>query len=225
MPDSDNEPQALKEVLEGLALSQRPQRTEGAETGDDAPHAFWDTQPVPHAGEDLTTIDVSQMGPIDPADMDAVRKEPYNLPPSFEWSDVDLGDAAQAKELYTLLHENYVEDGDQMFRFDYSVPFLKWALQPPGSLIEWMVGVRVSQTKKLVAFISCTPAVLTVHGTRVQPHHALASSATDKVDAFAAAPSATGVGVEGNATVNDGDVAAAGSSSAAICTTSANLAL
>eukprot|EP00900_Chrysochromulina_parva_P025526 jgi/Chrpa1/7607/Chrysochromulina_OHIO_Genome00003646-RA len=46
MPDSDNEPQALKEVLEGLALSQRPQRTEGAETGDDAPHAFWDTQPV-----------------------------------------------------------------------------------------------------------------------------------------------------------------------------------
>jgi hypothetical protein len=131
MPDSDNEPQALKEVLEGLALSQRPQRTEGAETGDDAPHAFWDTQPVPHAGEDLTTIDVSQMGPIDPADMDAVRKEPYNLPPSFEWSDVDLGDAAQAKELYTLLHENYVEDGDQMFR-------LLSALLEVGSATTWI---------------------------------------------------------------------------------------
>ena len=30
-------------------------------------------------------------------------------------------DDAEVQELYTLLHENYVEDGDQMFRFDYSV--------------------------------------------------------------------------------------------------------
>ena len=53
------------------------------------------------------------------------------------------------KELYTLLHENYVEDGDNMFRFDYSMPFLRWALQPPGSRMEWMVGVRVAQTRKV----------------------------------------------------------------------------
>lgn len=30
-------------------------------------------------------------------------------------------DDAEVQELYSLLHENYVEDGDQMFRFDYSV--------------------------------------------------------------------------------------------------------
>ena len=41
-----------------------------------------------------------------------------------------------------LLNENYVEDDDNMFRFDYSPEFLRWALQPPGSLREWHVGVR-----------------------------------------------------------------------------------
>ena len=30
-------------------------------------------------------------------------------------------DDAEVQELYTLLHENYVETSDQMFRFDYSV--------------------------------------------------------------------------------------------------------
>jgi glycylpeptide N-tetradecanoyltransferase len=38
----------------------------------------------------------------------------------------------QLKELYILLNENYVEDDDNMFRFDYSPEFLRWALQPPG---------------------------------------------------------------------------------------------
>lgn len=32
----------------------------------------------------------------------------------------------QLKELYTLLSENYVEDDDNMFRFDYSPAFLLW---------------------------------------------------------------------------------------------------
>jgi glycylpeptide N-tetradecanoyltransferase len=30
------------------------------------------------------------------------------------------------KEVYELLNGNYVEDDDAMFRFDYSVNFLKW---------------------------------------------------------------------------------------------------
>ena len=66
--------------------------------------------------------------------------------------------APQAKELYTLLTENYMEDGDAMFRFDYSVSFLRWALNPPGATPDCMVGVRVAQTRKLVAFISAIPA-------------------------------------------------------------------
>ncbi len=39
---------------------------------------------------------------------------------------------SELKELYNLLNENYVEDDDNMFRFDYSTEFLKWALTPPG---------------------------------------------------------------------------------------------
>lgn len=32
----------------------------------------------------------------------------------------------QLRELYNLLNENYVEDDDNMFRFDYSAEFLQW---------------------------------------------------------------------------------------------------
>lgn len=34
--------------------------------------------------------------------------------------------------MYKLLTKNYVEDDDNMFRFDYSIDFLRWALTPPG---------------------------------------------------------------------------------------------
>ena len=53
------------------------------------------------------------------------------------------------KELYVLLNENYVEDDDNMFRFDYSPEFLRWALQPPGSLRDWHVGVRYTELQWL----------------------------------------------------------------------------
>ena len=32
----------------------------------------------------------------------------------------------QLEEVYKLLNENYVEDEDNMFRFDYSEGFLQW---------------------------------------------------------------------------------------------------
>ena len=106
-PMAEEEPQALREVLEGLAVSQRTPRApsvpgDGGTTVDQT-HAFWDTQPVPRLNEDTSEIDPAQMGPIDPPDMGLVRKEPYHLPPSFEWSDVDLADSEQAHELYSLL--------------------------------------------------------------------------------------------------------------------------
>lgn len=74
--------------------------------------------------------------------MDEVRAEPYNLPESFEWCTCNIDDAKEAQEIYTLLSENYVEDDDSMFRFDYSVPFLKWALKPPGFLRQWHLGAQ-----------------------------------------------------------------------------------
>ena len=152
---------AIRAALQGVQID------DDDASGADAKHLFWDTQPVPGLSEDFP--EDGRMGPIDHTDLAAVRKEPYTLPASFQWTDVNLDSDVECKELYTLLHENYVEDGDQMFRFDYSMPFLRWALQPPGYRPEWFVGVRVAQTQKLVAFIACTPALLYCHGTRVQP--------------------------------------------------------
>jgi len=44
------------------------------------------------------------------------------------------------------LLENYVEDEDNMFRFDYSKEFLKWALNPPGYYKDWIVGVKIKKS-------------------------------------------------------------------------------
>lgn len=62
-----------------------------------------------------------------------------------------------------LLNENYVEDDDNMFRFDYSPEFLRWALLPPGFLQEWHVGVRAQKSKKMVGFISAVPATISIY--------------------------------------------------------------
>ena len=64
------------------------------------------------------------MGPVEP-DKDFVRPEPLSLPDNFVWDDINLLDDAQLQELYILLSENYVEDDDNMFRFDYSREFLR----------------------------------------------------------------------------------------------------
>lgn len=44
--------------------------------------------------------------------------------------------------MYDLLVANYVEDDDNMFRFDYSIDFLRWALNPPGYFKDWIIGVK-----------------------------------------------------------------------------------
>jgi len=67
-----------------------------------------------------------------------------------------------------LLTFNYVEDDDAMFRFDYSVPFLRWALLPPNQPEEWLVGVRGGKKDKLFGFISGIPVHMSVNGIKVK---------------------------------------------------------
>lgn len=59
---------------------------------------------------------------------------------------------------------NYVEDTEGSFRFDYSIPFLRWALCPPKYKPKWHIGVRASKNKKLLAFISGIPVAMNVMG-------------------------------------------------------------
>lgn len=90
------------------------------------------------------------------------------MPAGFEWSTIDLTNDEQAREVYELLRENYVEDSEHTFRFDYPVDFLRWALVIPGFNPEWHVGVRVSKTKKLLGFISGIPVKTVVNGQTVK---------------------------------------------------------
>jgi len=123
---------------------------------------FWATQPMPALNEDIPEGVNEAMEP-DRAPED-IRQEPYNLPPGFMWETMDLLDEAKLDDLYTLLNENYVEDDDNLFRFNYSRPFLRWALMPPGWRRDWHVAVRVAKTARLFGFISAVPATVRVHG-------------------------------------------------------------
>ena len=79
---------------------------------------------------------------IDNRTLADISETPLPLPESYEWCVVDMKDPNQAKELYDLLTNHYVEDDGGNFRFDYSVEFLTWALTPPGYRTDWLVGVR-----------------------------------------------------------------------------------
>ena len=121
-------------------------------------------QPMLHNEED-----VKEEGPIQPnKPSDELRQTPYNMPTGFMWSDVDVEDVDQRKELYDLLANNYVEDDDCLFRFDYSEDFLMWALTPPGHRTDFLLGVRAVKSKKLVAFISAVPAQARIHQQEVE---------------------------------------------------------
>ena len=138
------------------------QRKKAEKQSGDKEHKFWNTQPVPQIKDTFE----GECGPLDPnTDVSTVKAEPYNMPAGFEWCDVDVTDAAQIEEMYKLLTENYVEDDDCVFRFDYSKPFLQWALTPPGYLREWHVGVRNQKTGSLMGCITAVPARVSIHGT------------------------------------------------------------
>ncbi|CAF2330449.1 unnamed protein product [Rotaria sp. Silwood2] len=122
---------------------------------------FWQTQPVPSIG---TKVPSENNGPVEEnKPIEELKQEPYKLPDGFTWDEVDILDGEQLKELYVLLNENYVEDDDNMFRFDYSMPFLRWALCAPGWIRKWHVAVRVTKSSKMVGFISAVPIRMKVY--------------------------------------------------------------
>jgi len=157
----------IQRAMEMFHLQQEMQSMQGAPQGapksmEDAQrkkYVFWDTQPVPKLDEKVTGNGAIE----EDKTRDEVRQEEYTLPAGFHWDTMDITNPMQLKELYTLLNENYVEDDDNMFRFDYSPEFLQWALQPPGWEKDWHCGVRVTKSKKLIGFISAVPAHIKVY--------------------------------------------------------------
>ncbi|KAK7693731.1 hypothetical protein QCA50_003303 [Cerrena zonata] len=160
-PDAVNE-ETIRLALQQMKLKEMLQGKTGIggkNAKDVGAHKFWNTQPVPHFGEEEPTTD----GWVEaPKPIEELRQDPYPLPKDFEWASVDLSNPNQLKEVYELLSANYVEDDQAAFRFQYSAEFLKWALQPPGYHPEWHVAVRVASNKKIVAFIAAVPLQLRV---------------------------------------------------------------
>ncbi|KAF3615742.1 glycylpeptide N-tetradecanoyltransferase 1 [Capsicum chacoense] len=154
-PESGNEvsiDSLARQVQESLSLAKR--------------HKFWETQPVGQF-KDLGDTSLPE-GPIEPpTPLSEVKQEPYNLPSPYEWTTCDMDSEEMCNEVYVLLTNNYVEDDENMFRFNYSKEFLRWALRPPGYYRSWHIGVRVKTSKKLVAFITGVPAKIRVRDTVV----------------------------------------------------------
>lgn len=128
-------------------------------------HKFWATQPMRNPDKDGVNA------PIEIKTLDEVNKEPAKLPATLMWCEFNVDDAKELDEVYALLAEHYVEDDDNMFRFNYSTDFLKWALKPPGWLPEWHLGVRTRTPEgapgRLVAIITAIPVVMSFNGQDV----------------------------------------------------------
>lgn len=147
------------EMLTGLSIGGKNQK-------DMASYKFWQTQPVPKFDEDKSQQ--VQEGPIKHIDPTQVPTEPAAMLDGFGWVTMDLEQEQQLEEVYELLTGHYVEDNEAMFRFNYSVSFLKWALKSPGWRKDWHVGVRASKSRKLVAFISGVPIQLRVRSQQLR---------------------------------------------------------
>ena len=155
-----------------LMQQQELQRRLAAVNSGTKEHRFWNTQPVPQfdeAQEPAAGAEGESVNePIEVKAVDDVSPEPLQLPAAYEWAVVDIPKDGELDEVYRLLTENYVEDDDNMFRFDYSRSFLRWALLPPEWNAQFHLGVRHKATNSLVAFITGIPATMNVHGRSVR---------------------------------------------------------
>ncbi|MCL7024684.1 hypothetical protein MKW94_025766, partial [Papaver nudicaule] len=157
--DSSNSDAAVNE--NDVAIEEITRQVQDALTVGGKKHKFWETQPVGQF-KDLGDTSLPE-GPIQlPTPVSEVKQEPYNLPGLYEWTTCDIDSEETCAEVYSLLTNNYVEDDENMFRFNYSKEFLRWALRPPGYFKSWHIGVRVKVSKKLVAFITGIPARIRV---------------------------------------------------------------
>nr|CAG4644753.1 EOG090X055U [Leptodora kindtii] len=154
--DEEATAKELKKAMEMLALTQLQAPVKTTEDAMEKQYKFWSTQPVPRIDEVISVNEAIE--PDKP--LSEIRPEPYSLPADFVWDTLELENPQILQELYQLLNENYVEDDDNMFRFDYSANFLLWALKPPGWQKDWHCGVRVKKSGKLVGFISAIPATI-----------------------------------------------------------------
>jgi glycylpeptide N-tetradecanoyltransferase len=117
---------------------------------------FWPSQPV-YVGTDV------EVKPIGVYPIETLAKDPQQLPPGFEWSDIDILNDSVADELYNFLHAHYASNNDGSFRLDYPLEMIRFMLCPPNYEKSWHISIRFNN--KIVAFISGTPITIKLHHT------------------------------------------------------------
>ncbi|KAM6897016.1 glycylpeptide N-tetradecanoyltransferase 2-like [Xenentodon cancila] len=152
--------QEIQKALHLFSLGHSPPKT--LQQARRHTYHFWDTQPVPKLDESITAH-----GPIAESET-CIRNEPYSLPQGFSWDSLDLSSPPVLRELCSFLNENYTEEDDNTVRFDFSLEYLQWVLQPPNWLFHWHCGVRVDTSKKLVGFITAVPAEIRIYEMKKQ---------------------------------------------------------
>ncbi|CAD0092708.1 unnamed protein product [Aureobasidium mustum] len=162
---------SMRELLKSVSAADlMTGMSSGKNAKDMANYKFWSTQPVPRFDEKAASAEKSVVeGPIKEVDPAKVSTNPSPLVAGFEWSEIDLLDEAELKEVQELLCNHYVEDDEAMFRFNYLNETLNWALKAPGWRKSWHVGVRATKSRKLVAFISGVPVRLNLRSKRLAP--------------------------------------------------------
>lgn len=150
---------SISDLLTGMSTTGKNQK-------DMASYRFWNTQPVPRFDESSSAA--LPDGPIKNVEVESVAKQPQALMDGFEWCQLDLNQDSQLHEVYELLTYHYVEDDSAMFRFNYSQPFLNWALKSPDWIAAWHIGVRASKSQKLVASIFGIPVDIVIRGKTVR---------------------------------------------------------
>jgi glycylpeptide N-tetradecanoyltransferase len=128
-------------------------------------HPFWHSQPV-IAMKESAKVDKNE--PIEVKTLEEVSKAGLDLPAGFEWVEVEVQNDAEMTVVYELLRNHYVTDDDGLFRFDYGVPLLRWAMCPPGWLRSWHIGVRRVKDKQLVGFITAVPCHARVYDAQIK---------------------------------------------------------
>lgn len=148
--------------VERLSLSEAmsDSTARGKSTKDMAAYKFWSTQPVMRFDEEAKEV---EDGPLQILKLQDIPTQPAPLAVAgFEWVALDVSSDADVKEICELMNGHYVEDADEMFRFNYGTGMLKWYLTCPGWKRQWSIGIRATQSRKLVAFISAVPLQLRV---------------------------------------------------------------
>lgn len=141
----------MKPVFKGLDLTKKLKAS--------GPHLFWDKQPVVQG---TWSTDVKE---IDVYPLSTIPLSTTKLPDNFEWSEIDLKDEEQSKELFDFLKNNYLAEGK--FSLNYTIDKLRWILLCPDYVPEWHICIRSSPKKNIVGVITATNASFILYGRPV----------------------------------------------------------